>query len=256
MHKPDTLTMIYSKSPVLLGHKPRGSKLWTMQIEWDKHKPERVNNVYNLPSTAKIIRFLHAAAGFPVKDTWIAAINAGNYSTWPGLTAKAIRRHFPESNETQKGHMKKQRQNVRLTRIKLEDDNTQPPTKEKKMQDVYIKVHNANNTLHSDQTGRFPVTSSSGNQYKMVIVEVDGNYIDAKPMKNRSAGSMVKTYQTLWKRITETGSIKPTTHILDSEASAELKEAIGNNCTIQLTTPDNHRRNLAERAISKIILKQ
>ena len=68
-------------------------------------------------------------------------------------------------------------------------------------------------------------------------------------MKNRSAGSMVKTYQTLWKRITETGSIKPTTHILDSEASAELKEAIGNNCTIQLTPPDNHRRNLAEQAI-------
>jgi hypothetical protein len=95
------------------------------------------------------------------------------------------------------------------------------------MQDVYIKVHNANNTLHSDQTGRFPATSSSGNQYIMVIVEVDGNYIDAEPMKNRSAGSMVKIYQTLWKRITETGSIKPTTHILDNEVSAELKEAIG-----------------------------
>ena len=108
VHKPDTLTMIYSKPPVLLGHKPRGSKLWTMQIKCNKHKPERVNNVYNLPSTAQIIRFLHAAAGYPVKDTWIAAINAGNYSTWPGLTAKAVRRHFPESNETQKGHMMKQ----------------------------------------------------------------------------------------------------------------------------------------------------
>jgi hypothetical protein len=90
--------------------------------------------------------------------------------------------------------MKKQRQNVRSTRIKLEDNNTQPPTKEKKIQDVYIKVHTANNTLHSDQTGCFPATSSSENQYIMVIVEVDGNYIDAEPMKNRSAGSMVKTY--------------------------------------------------------------
>jgi hypothetical protein len=37
VHKPDTLTMIYSKPPVLLGHKPRGSKLWTMQIKCDKH---------------------------------------------------------------------------------------------------------------------------------------------------------------------------------------------------------------------------
>jgi hypothetical protein len=108
VHKPDTLTMIYSKPPVLLGHKPRGSKLWTMQIKCDKHKPERVNNVYNLPSTVQTIRFLHAAAGYPVKDTWITSINAGNYSTWPGLMAKAVRRHFPESEKTQKGHMKKQ----------------------------------------------------------------------------------------------------------------------------------------------------
>jgi hypothetical protein len=237
VHKPDTLTMIYSKPPVFLGHKPRGSKLWTMRIECNKHKPERVNNVYNLPSTALIIRFLNAAAGYPVKDTWIAAINAGNYTTWPELTAKAVRCHFPESDETQKGHMKKQQQNVRSTRIKLEDDNTQPPTKEKIMQDLNIKVHNVNNTLHSNQTGCFPATSSSGNQYIMVIVEVDGNYIDTEPMKNISAGSMVKTYQTLWKRLTETGSIKPTTHILDNAASEELKEAIGNNCTIQLTPP-------------------
>ena len=37
----------------------------------------------------------------------------------------------------------------------------------------------------------------------MVLVEVDGNYIDAEPIKNRSAGSMTATYQTLWQRIME-----------------------------------------------------
>jgi hypothetical protein len=68
--------------------------------------------VYNLPSTAQAIKFLHAAAGYPVKETWISAINFGNYVTWLGLTAKAVQRHFPESDEKQKGHMKKQRQNV------------------------------------------------------------------------------------------------------------------------------------------------
>ncbi len=57
---------------------------------------------------AQSIKYLHAAAGYPVKDTWIAAINAGNYNTWPGLSAQAVRRHFPELDETQKGHMKKQ----------------------------------------------------------------------------------------------------------------------------------------------------
>jgi hypothetical protein len=62
--------------------------------------------------------------------------------------------------------------------------NNQQKTKPKKMHDMFIQIHNANNTAHSDQTGRFPVTSSSGNKYIMVLVEVDGNFIDAELMKN------------------------------------------------------------------------
>jgi hypothetical protein len=83
----------------------------------------------------------------------------------------------------------------------------------------------------------------------MVLVKVDGNYIDAEPMKNKSAGSMVKAYIELWTRLTAKGVIRPTTHLLDNEVSAELKAAIIKNCTIQLVPSDNHRRNLAERAI-------
>jgi hypothetical protein len=114
---------------------------------------------------------------------------------------------------------------VRSKKIKVENESTRekPTTREKKMHDVYIEIHNVSNTMHSDQTGCFPATLSSGNQYIMVLVEVNGNYIDAEPIKNRSAGSMIKAYLTLWKRLTEIGSVKPTTHILDSKASAELK---------------------------------
>ena len=67
-----------------------------------------------------------------------------------------------------------------------------------KAKDVYIKVHNTTETMHSDQTGCFPATSSKGNQYVMVLVEVDENFIDAEPMKNRSEGLMIKAYQALW----------------------------------------------------------
>jgi hypothetical protein len=118
-----------------------------------------------------------------------------------------------------------------------------------KVKDIYIKVHNSTETMHTDQTGRFPATSSSGNQYIMVLVEVDGNFIDAEPMKNRSEGSMIKAYKTLWDRLTSSGTVKPKTHILDNEASVEFKREIQKNCTVQLVPPDNHRRNLAERAI-------
>jgi hypothetical protein len=42
--------------------------------------------------------------------------------------------------------------------------------------------------MHSDKTGRFPATSSRGIKYIMVLVEVDGNYIDAEPMKKQIRG--------------------------------------------------------------------
>ena len=65
-------------------------------------KQEVASNVYNLPSMSQAIKYLHAAAGFSTKDTWIKAIMNGNYVSWPGLTVDAVNNHFPES-----GHMKK-----------------------------------------------------------------------------------------------------------------------------------------------------
>ena len=87
--------------------------------------------------------------------------------------------------------------------------------------------------MHTNQTGRFPATSSRGNKYVMVLVKVDGNFIDAEPMKNRSEGAMIKAYQALWTRLTALGAVKPKTHILDNEASTEFKKEIQKNCTIQ-----------------------
>ncbi len=60
----------------------------------------------------------------------------------------------------------------------------------------------------------------------MMLVEVDGNYINAEPMKDRTARSMIKVYLALWNCLTATGAIKPATHLLDNEASAELKAEI------------------------------
>ncbi len=72
-----------------------------------------------------------------------------------------------------------------------DDEQCTTPTM-KKMHNIYIKIHNVTETMHIDQTGRFPATSTRGNQYIMVLVEVDGNYIDAEPMKNRTEGSIIK----------------------------------------------------------------
>jgi hypothetical protein len=52
----------------------------------------------------------------------------------------------------------------------------------------------------------------------MVLVEIDGNYIDAEPMKNKTERSMIKAYLALWECLTATGTVKPTTQIMDNKA--------------------------------------
>ena len=52
------------------------------------------------------------------------AIEMNNYATWPGVNAITVRKHYPdESVEVQKGHMKKQRQNVQSTKVGEHEDN-------------------------------------------------------------------------------------------------------------------------------------
>jgi hypothetical protein len=43
-------------------------------------------NAHDLPSVSALVHYLHAAAGFLVKSTWLAAIKAGNFASWLGLT--------------------------------------------------------------------------------------------------------------------------------------------------------------------------
>ncbi len=60
---------------------------------------EQASNAYDLPSINQTVHYLHAAAGFPAKDTWVKAIKAGNFNTWPTITMNIVRHHFPESYE-------------------------------------------------------------------------------------------------------------------------------------------------------------
>ena len=93
-------------------------------------------------------------------------------------------KHFPESDETQKGHMKQIQQGLQSTK----PTPTSPPstpTPGTKHQDVYLRVYDATKkTMYTDQTGRFPIISRRGHKYVMVAVKLDGNYIDAECMKS------------------------------------------------------------------------
>ena len=70
-------------------------------------------NFFELRKQPEIVRFLHAAAGFPTKRTWLKVIKKGFHSSWPGLTARAAEKYFPEAEETQKGHMRSVKAGIR-----------------------------------------------------------------------------------------------------------------------------------------------
>ena len=77
---------------------------------------EAVHNVYELQTVPERIRYFHVCAGFPTKRTWMKAIKGGFFASWPGLTEKAVNQHFPESEETQRGHMRKRPSGLRSTK--------------------------------------------------------------------------------------------------------------------------------------------
>ena len=54
--------------------------------------------------------------------------------------------------------------------------------------------------IYTDQTGKFPVRSSRGHQYIMVLINMDSSYISMEPMKNRHSSEIVMTYQILINR--------------------------------------------------------
>ncbi len=51
---------------------------------------------------------------------------------------------------------------------------------------------------------------------------------------------MIKAYLALWKPLTASGTVKPTTHLLDNEASeefkAEIRQNVQSNSYLQTTT--------------------
>ena len=105
----NSLNALYKVPPVsaMLGH---------IDALRDRPPPTHaINHVYELPSVEPAIRYLHGAAGFPTKSTWLKAIRKGNFLSWPLINVKNVNKYFPESEETQRGHMRNQPQGVRST---------------------------------------------------------------------------------------------------------------------------------------------
>ena len=68
---------------------------------------DAIHNIYELKTHLELVRYYHVAAGFPTKPTWLRAIKNKHFTSCPGLTVEAVTHHFPDSEETSKGHGRK-----------------------------------------------------------------------------------------------------------------------------------------------------
>jgi hypothetical protein len=262
-HEQDVLISCRGE-PILIGARDEHGRYRVPLIQhkgqWQPRPPRKrinaklreANNVYDLPSIEQGIRWMHAVCGYPVKSTWLKAVRAGNFLGWPLLTEKNIARYYPDTFETQKGHMNQVRKNVRSTkgqRQPFEVANV-ASLRGQKARDIFTSVYDVRETIFSDQTGQFPTRSQRGNKYVMVMVKIDSNAILLEPLKSRHDHELIRAYDTLMSHL-RCCSVHPKKHVLDNEISNNMKNHIKDKSqfTVELVPPGCHRRNAAEVAI-------
>ena len=123
-----------------------------------------------------LVQYLHRYAFRPVVTTWTKAIYAGYFSTWPGLTSEIVCKHLPKSMATSKGHLRQICQNVCSTKPLTALTNT-PDATCICTHEVFDQTIKFKGKITTNQTGRFPLTSSSGSKYIMVLYDHDNNAI-------------------------------------------------------------------------------
>ena len=76
------------------------------------------SNVYRIRSKEILCDYLHRAAGYPVKKTWLQAIKDEFFTSWPELTFALVSKFLPEtSEESAAGHLHQLRQDIQSTRV-------------------------------------------------------------------------------------------------------------------------------------------
>lgn len=119
--------------------------------------------MYNLPSIVHNIRYLCAALRFTIKINLLSAICNGNITTFSGLTGPNVAKHFLESNEMQKGHMKQMDTKQEIRSTKPEPDLLPfTPQSGNKHHDVCLRVFKASKkTMYTYKTGCFDASTNT-----------------------------------------------------------------------------------------------
>lgn len=260
------LTVTHDDLTVLTGNRNPETRLWTVPITVNTSPtPATALAVNHLTKTAELVAWAHAALFSPSLSTLRAAVARNFLPDFPGLNAASLRQHPPPSVATIKGHLDQVRQNIRPTTAPLlplplipldpvpalADTEDLAPPQEPTTHHCFAAVMptQVQGQIYTDQTGRFPFTSSRGNSQIFVLYDYDSNSIHAQPMPSKTAAAILHAFKTIHNTLVVAG-LRPQLHRLDNECSAILKDyLVEHGIDFQLVPPGMHRANSAERAI-------
>jgi len=244
--------ILMNNKVVLQGTRCPKTNLWQLPLSLPLHQANAVTMPTKIPD---MVKFSHASLFSPSISTLQTALDKNYIEGFPGLNSVSLKKCTPHSIAMHKGHMDQTRANAQSTKA---------PAPSEPMENMFPVSLNGPRThhcfasvvdfepthqVHTDQTGRFPVTSKKGNAYLFVLYDFDSNSIHAEPIKNRSAASILAAYKTIHARLCKAG-LKPKLQRLDNECSQILKDFMDEeDIQFQLVPPGIHRRNATKRAI-------
>ena len=78
---------------------------------------------------------------------------------------------------------------------------------------IFVKLYNIREKIYSDQMGRFPILSSRGNKYVMIVYEKNSKHNHGGPIKPCTEADLTISYEKIDTMFMSQG-LQPKLHIL------------------------------------------
>jgi hypothetical protein len=178
---------------------PQG--LWALHIDALHGTPSGLEPAVALTTMgssctpADIVAFHHTAFFSPAIATLMTALQKNYIPPLPGLTAGLLRKYTPNLEATAMGHLDNRRKNIQSTKhkqVRFGDTaaDTPFPAQPKdghRTNACFLAGSEPRSIVYTDQTGRLPHPSSTGNNYILIAYDYDRNIILLRPYRSKTA---------------------------------------------------------------------
>ena len=200
---------------IIVGQRNDVNGLWNVPLAPKETETPQVQHsangaIGNIRTKQDLAAFLHACAFSPQYSTFLRAIRRNHFDSWPGLTTTLITKHLEKSLATSKGHLRMEQQNIQSTKITADLDlatsldiipSQEPNNLQTNVVFATILTETDLQKSYSDQTGKFPLQSSRGYNYVMILYDYDSNVILSKPLKTRQASELTTAWSSLHEQL-------------------------------------------------------